>query len=36
MKTMATRIPETIVLEDKLHRLDKVEPRLDVSLNKIE
>ena len=36
MKNMATKYPETVVLEDKFNRLEKVEPRIDASLEKVQ
>ena len=36
MKNMATKYPEAVVLEDKFKRLEKVEPRIDASLEKVE
>jgi hypothetical protein len=36
MKNMAVKYPETVVLEDKFKKLEKVEPRIDASLEKVE
>jgi hypothetical protein len=35
MKDMAEKYPETVILEDKLHKLHKLQPKFDKSMNKL-
>ena len=35
MKDMASKFPETVVLEAKLKKMEKLEPKFEESLNKL-